>query len=85
MESVEKKILKKLGIDDPYQIELWLVSVYKYKALMNEEPPSDLAEQQRIGLTKKIQVKIREIYQNFYYKTLAQLAAPSLLSYITYV
>ena len=35
---------------------------------MSEEPPSDLVEPQRIGLTKKIQEKIREIYQNFSYK-----------------
>ena len=35
---------------------------------MSEEPPSDLVEPQKIGLTKKIQEKIREIYQNFSYK-----------------
>ena len=35
---------------------------------MNDEPPSSLAESQRIGITKKIKEKIREIYQNFSYK-----------------
>ena len=35
---------------------------------MKEEPPSSLAESQRIGITKKIKEKIREIYQNFSYK-----------------
>ena len=35
---------------------------------MNDEPPSSLAESQRLGITKKIKEKIREIYQNFSYK-----------------
>lgn len=35
---------------------------------MKEEPPSSLAESQRLGITKKIKEKIREIYQNFSYK-----------------
>ena len=35
---------------------------------MKEEPPSSLAESQRIGITKKIKEKLREIYQNFSYK-----------------
>ena len=35
---------------------------------MNEEPPSASVELQRIGLTKKIQEKIRKIYQNLSYK-----------------
>ena len=35
---------------------------------MNDEPPSSLAEPQRLGITKKIRDKIKEIYQNFSYK-----------------
>ena len=35
---------------------------------MNDKPPSSLAESQRLGITKKIKEKIREIYQNFSYK-----------------
>ena len=35
---------------------------------MKEEPPSSLEESQRIGITKKIKEKLREIYQNFSYK-----------------
>ena len=35
---------------------------------MNDEPPSSLAEPQRLGITKKIRNKIKEIYQNFSYK-----------------
>ena len=35
---------------------------------MKEEPPSSLAESQRLGITKKIKEKIRGIYQNFSYK-----------------
>ena len=35
---------------------------------MNDEPPSSLEESQRLGITKKIKEKIREIYQNFSYK-----------------
>lgn len=35
---------------------------------MNDEPPSSLAESQRLGIIKKIKEKIREIYQNFSYK-----------------
>ena len=35
---------------------------------MNEEPPSASVGLQRIGLTKKIQEKIRKIYQNLSYK-----------------
>ena len=35
---------------------------------MKDEPPSSLAESQRLGITKKIKEKIREIYQNFSYK-----------------
>ena len=35
---------------------------------MNDEPPSSLAESQRLGITKKIKEKLREIYQNFSYK-----------------
>ena len=35
---------------------------------MNDEPPSSLVESQRLGITKKIKDKIREIYQNFSYK-----------------
>ena len=35
---------------------------------MNAEPPSSLAEPQRLGITKKIRDKIKEIYQNFSYK-----------------
>ena len=35
---------------------------------MNDEPPSSLVEPQRLGITKKIRDKIKEIYQNFSYK-----------------
>jgi magnesium and cobalt transporter len=35
---------------------------------MNDEPPSSLAEPLRLGITKKIRDKIKEIYQNFSYK-----------------
>jgi magnesium and cobalt transporter len=35
---------------------------------MNEEPPSTLVESHRIGLRKKIQDRIREVYQSFSYK-----------------
>ena len=35
---------------------------------MNDEPPSSLVESQRLGITKKIRDKIKEIYQNFSYK-----------------
>ena len=35
---------------------------------MNDEPPSSLVESQRLGITKKIKDKIREIYQSFSYK-----------------
>ena len=35
---------------------------------MNEEPPSNLVKPQRLGITKKIRDKIKEIYQNFSYK-----------------
>lgn len=35
---------------------------------MNDEPPDSLVESQRLGITKKIKEKIREIYQNFSYK-----------------
>ena len=35
---------------------------------MNDEPPSSLAEPHRLGITKKIRNKIKEIYQNFSYK-----------------
>ena len=35
---------------------------------MNDEPPSSLAEPQRLGITKKIRDKTKEIYQNFSYK-----------------
>ena len=35
---------------------------------MNDEPPSSLVEPQRLGITKKIRDKIKEIYRNFSYK-----------------
>ena len=35
---------------------------------MNDEPPSSLVEPERLGITKKIRDKIKEIYQNFSYK-----------------
>ena len=35
---------------------------------MNDEPPSNLVDPQRIGISKRIREKIREIYQNFSYK-----------------
>ena len=35
---------------------------------MNDEPPSSSVEPQRLGITKKIRDKIKEIYQNFSYK-----------------
>lgn len=35
---------------------------------MNDEQPSDLLESQRIGISRRIREKIREIYQNFSYK-----------------
>ena len=35
---------------------------------MNDEPPSSLVEPQRLGITKKIRDKIKDIYQNFSYK-----------------
>tara|TARA_B100001123_G_scaffold280070_1_gene312024 strand:+ start:1374 stop:2243 length:870 start_codon:yes stop_codon:yes gene_type:complete len=35
---------------------------------MNDEPPSSLAEPHRLGITKKIRDKIKEIYRNFSYK-----------------
>ena len=35
---------------------------------MSDEPPSSLVEPQRLGITKKIRDKIKEIYQNFSYK-----------------
>ena len=35
---------------------------------MNDEPPGSLVEPQRLGITKKIRDKIKEIYQNFSYK-----------------
>ena len=35
---------------------------------MSDEPPSSLAEPQRLGITKKIRDKIKVIYQNFSYK-----------------
>ncbi len=35
---------------------------------MNEEPPSSEIEPQRLGITKKVQERLRKIYQNFSYK-----------------
>ena len=35
---------------------------------MKEEPPSTLNEPHRLGIRKKIQNKLREMYQNFSYK-----------------